>query len=119
MNVLHVRISTMEDIKKKLAQIDRSEDMNDLEDSSSCLNFLNYAEMHKILNPQRLAIVQTLAGNGFLSIREVSRRLGRDVQAVHRDITMLSNAGVIDKTQKGVSFPYDSIHFDFDIKVAA
>jgi predicted transcriptional regulator len=75
--------------------------------------------MYKVLAPSRLAIVKALAGQGTLSIREVSRRVGRDVQAVHRDVTTLINAGVIDKTEEGVLFPYERIHFNFDIYLTA
>jgi len=114
MNILHVRISSLDDIKSRFTQIDDRG-----EAPVPTLNFLDYSDMHKILSPSRLAIIKILAGNGALSIREVARRLGRDVQAVHRDITMLANAGVIDKTQQGVSFPYEGLHFDFDISIAA
>jgi len=114
MNILHVRISSIEDIKSRFTQI------SDYEKTPvPTLNFLNYSDMHKILSPARLAVIKTLAGNGDLSIREVARRLNRDVHAVHKDITMLEHAGVIDKTKQGISFPYDGLHFDFDISVAA
>jgi len=114
MNILHVRIASLEDIRSRLTKIENEEG-----DAAPCLNFLEYSDMHKILAPARLAIVKVLAGQGILSIREVARRLGRDIQAVHRDVTTLIQAGVIDKSEKGVSFPYDGLHFDFDIKVAA
>jgi len=114
MNILHVRLSSMEDIKLRFTQAGDHE-----KTPVPTLNFLDYNDMHKILSPSRLAIIKVLAGNRALSIREVARRLDRDVHAVHQDITMLSNAGVIDKTKQGVSFPYDGLHFDFDISVAA
>jgi predicted transcriptional regulator len=54
-----------------------------------------------------------------LAIREVARRVGRDVQAVHKDVTTLVNAGVRDRTDAGVEFPYGQLHFEFDVKAAA
>lgn len=75
--------------------------------------------MHRILAPSRLALVKTLAGQGALSIRELARRVGRDVQAVHRDVTTLINSGVIERSDKGVEFPYENIHFEFDVRAAA
>jgi predicted transcriptional regulator len=54
-----------------------------------------------------------------LSIREVARRVNRDVQAVHHDVTTLVNAGVIDRTENGIEFPYDRIHFEYDVSAAA
>ncbi|WP_425374741.1 helix-turn-helix domain-containing protein [Phyllobacterium myrsinacearum] len=83
------------------------------------VNFLSYDDMHRVLAPLRLAIVKALAGQGTLPIREVARRVNRDVQAVHRDITTLVNAGVINRADNGVSFPYERIHFEFDVSAAA
>ena len=83
------------------------------------LDFLSYDDMHRVLAPSRLTIVKALAGQGPLAIREVARRVERDVQAVHRDVTTLINAGVIDRTEKGIAFPYARIHVEFDVGVAA
>lgn len=83
------------------------------------VNFASYDDMHKVFAPSRLAIVKALAGQGTLSIREVARRVGRDVQAVHRDVTTLINAGVVDRRARGVEFPYDRLHFEFDVEAAA
>ena len=50
--------------------------------------------------------------------REVARRVGRDVKAVHGDVTALVQAGVIERSEAGVAFPYDEIHVDFVVKAA-
>lgn len=54
-----------------------------------------------------------------MSIREAARRVGRDFKAVHTDVTTLINAGVIDRDGGEIGLPYDRIHFEFDIAVAA
>lgn len=52
----------------------------------------------------------TLCGAGPVSIREASRRVGRDVKSVHGDITALVKAGVLERaTDGGVVFPYDAV----------
>ncbi|MEQ8282489.1 MAG: hypothetical protein RIC04_05680 [Parvibaculum sp.] len=56
---------------------------------------------------------------GARRVLSPARRIGRDVKAVHADITALINAGMIDRTEEGVSFPYDRIRLDVDIGVAA
>ena len=38
---------------------------------------------------------------------------------INRDVCTLINLGVIDRTESGIEFPYDRIHFDFDMSVAA
>jgi predicted transcriptional regulator len=73
----------------------------------------------KVLTAKRWNILKALTGAGPVSIREVARRVGRDVKAVHGDIHALLLAGVIDKTDDGkVIFPYDALHVDFMIKAA-
>ena len=85
----------------------------------SYLSFISVDLMWKILTPKRWEIIRAMTGAGPLSIREVARRLERDVKAVHGDVTALIKAGVINKTEDGkVEFPYDRVHVDFEIKAA-
>ena len=53
------------------------------------------------------------------TIREVARRVYRDLKAVHGDIQSLLAVGIIDKTDDGkVIFSYDALHMDFMLKAA-
>ena len=83
------------------------------------INFASVELMWRILNPKRTEILRAMTGQGPLSIREVARRVGRDVKAVHGDVHALLNAGVIDRSGKGVVFPYDGVHVDFMLGMAA
>lgn len=87
--------------------------------SKPAISFASWEVMHRVLAPNRLAIVQAMTGAGVLSIREVARRIGRDFKAVHSDITVLLEAGVVQREGRGVVFPYDNIHVEFDISTAA
>jgi predicted transcriptional regulator len=49
----------------------------------------------------------------------VARRVGRDVKAVHGDVTALLQAGILDQAEAGVAFPYDAVHVDFTLTRAA
>jgi predicted transcriptional regulator len=65
-------------------------------------------------------ILKAMTGAGQLGIREVSRKVGRDVSAVHRDLQTLIVAGIVDRTDDGkVVFPYDEIHVDFTLRGVA
>lgn len=119
MNTLTVRLGSMSDIRSRIVATSSKVLAGQPVDVRPTLNFGSYEDMHRVLAPSRLAIVKVLAGQGALSIREVARRVGRDVQAVHRDVTTLINAGVIDRTEGGVEFPYENIHFEFDVSAAA
>ncbi len=60
-----------------------------------------------------------MAGAGPLTIREVSRRVKRDVKSVHGDVQALLKAGVLDHAEDGrIVFPYDEIHVDFVVRAA-
>jgi predicted transcriptional regulator len=85
--------------------------------------FISFASadlLWKILTPKRWALLQTMAQQGPLAIREIARRTARDVRAVHSDIHALLRAGLIDRGEDGqVEFGYDSIHVDFVLRAAA
>jgi predicted transcriptional regulator len=119
MNTLNVRISDLAEVKSRFITAGKRALEGKVSPAEPSLNFASYDDMHRVFAPSRLAIVKALAGQGALSIREVARRVGRDIQAVHRDVTTLINSGVIDKSDQGIIFPYDRIHFDFDVSVAA
>jgi predicted transcriptional regulator len=75
--------------------------------------------LFKMLSGKRWELLNAMTGAGPMSIREVARRLERDVKAVHGDVTALINAGLLSKTDDGmIVFPYDAIHVDFMLKAA-
>lgn len=60
--------------------------------------------------PNRLALVQTLIGPGPITLHEAARRVGRNVRAVHSDVHMLLQAGVLRKDDRGrIEFPYNQL----------
>lgn len=117
MGVLNLHLSGMAEARLRFAAAIRSAEAGEGIEATPSIEFASYEDMHKVLTPVRLAIAKVLMGQGALPIREVARRLGRDVQAVHGDVTTLVNAGVIDRTADGIEFPYDGIHFDFVVSI--
>ena len=73
----------------------------------------------KVLTAKRWQLLKAMCGAGPLSIREAARRVGRDVKAVHTDITALLNAGVLDRGKDGRAiFPFDSVKVEFLLHAA-
>ena len=71
------------------------------------------------MTTKRWELVRALAGAGPLTIREVARRLDRDVKAVHGDVHALLNAGVLQKADDGlIVFPFDAIRVDVLLRAA-
>lgn len=83
------------------------------------ISFESPALLFKMLSGNRWELLKIMTGAGAISIREASRRLGRDVKAVHGDVQMLLNVGILQKTDKGqIEFPFDAIHVDFMLQAA-
>ena len=55
----------------------------------------------RVLTPKRWELLKALCGVGPISIREAARRVGRDVKAVHGDVTSLLNTGVLNRIDDG------------------
>ena len=73
----------------------------------------------KVLTSKRWDLLKTLCGAGPISIREAARRVGRDVKAVHGDVTALLDAGVINRDAGGgIEFPYESVKVEFLLRAA-
>jgi predicted transcriptional regulator len=83
------------------------------------ISFATPELLWRVLTAKRWQILRALCGAGPVSIREIARRVNRDVKAVHADITALLSAGVIDRTESGqVEFPYQVVKVQFELDAA-
>ena len=83
------------------------------------ISFESPTLLFKVLSGNRWELLETMTGAGPMSIREAARRLGRDVKAVHRDVHMLLDVGILQKTDKGqIKFPFDAVQVDFMLQAA-
>ncbi|QTR50050.1 HVO_A0114 family putative DNA-binding protein [Candidatus Thiothrix anitrata] len=74
----------------------------------------------KTFTLKRWDLIRAMTGAGAMAIRELARRLDRDVRAVHADVQELLTCGVLNKTAEGkIEFPYDAVHVDFMVTKAA
>jgi predicted transcriptional regulator len=84
------------------------------------ISFASVEMLWQTLTRKRWEILKAMTGQGAMAIREVARRVGRDVKAVHGDVNVLLNAGVLDRTKDGhVIFPFSAVHVDFTLTKAA
>jgi predicted transcriptional regulator len=83
------------------------------------ISFATPELLWKVLTAKRWEVLKAMAGQEPLTIREVARRVGRDVKAVHGDVHALINAGLVDRTETGrVAFPFDAIRVEFTLRAA-
>lgn len=86
---------------------------------SARISFTSPELLWKVLTAKRWELLKALRGAGPVSIREAARRVGRDVKAVHGDVTALLNAGVLDRAEGGgIVFPYDAVKVEFLLQAA-
>lgn len=72
-----------------------------------------------VLTAKRWELLKALSGVGPISIREAARRVGRDVKAVHGDVTALLKAGVLSRTADGrIEFPFETVKVEFVLQAA-
>lgn len=89
------------------------------EHHGSFITFETAELLWKVITPKRWDVLRALTAAGPLAIREIARRIGRDVKSVHGDIQALLKTGVVERTEDGrISFPYDEIHVDFVLRAA-
>ena len=76
----------------------------------SRLYFENLELLLKTLTPGRWALLKKLHTNGPMSVRALSRKLGRDYKNVHTDVRRLENIGLIGRTKNDkIKVPWDIV----------
>ena len=86
---------------------------------SARISFASPELLWQVLTAKRWELLKALCGAGPVSIREAARRVGRDVKAVHGDVTALLNAGVLDRTEEGnIVFPFEAVKVEFLLQAA-
>ncbi len=113
MRTVTLGVSSVEETRRRMAAAFSGEAQGEV------ISFASVELLWKVLTAKRWEILCAMTGQGELSFREIARRVGRDVKAVHRDATALINAGVLDRAPGGVVFPYDAVHVDFTLRKAA
>jgi predicted transcriptional regulator len=111
---LTIGVGTPDDAKARLKAAFRGK-----ADATSRYTFLSRDSLLRTLTANRWGLIEALTGAGPLGVRELARRVGRDVKGVHTDAQTLVLIGLIDKTDDGkLSFPYDAIRVEFMLKAA-
>ena len=113
MNAVTIGISSVEETRQRmLSAFDGTA-------QGAFIGFPTVALLWKVLTAKRWEILRAMTDAGPVTIREVARRVSRDVKTVHGDVHALLAAGVIDRSDDGrVVFPYDAVHVDFVLRAA-
>ena len=113
MRTVTLGVSSIEETQRQMTAAFRGEKVGEF------ISFATVELLWKVLTAKRWDILQTMTGQGEMTIREIARRVDRDVKAVHSDVQALLVAGVLDRADSGrVIFPYDVVHVDFTLHKA-
>ena len=113
MNTVTLPVVSRDDVNRRaLAAFEGQE-------QGSHISFASAELLWQTLTRKRWELLRAMTGQGAMSIREAARRVGRDIKAVHADVQALLNAGVLERTEEGIVFPYDAVHVDFMLTHAA
>ncbi len=113
MRTLTLGVSSIQSTQKQLAAAFRGEQAGEF------ISFASVELLWKVLTAKRWDILQAMTGQGEMTIREITRRVGRDVKAVHGDVQSLLSAGVIERAESGrVVFTYDAVRVEFTLQAA-
>ncbi len=114
MRTVTLDVSSRESTNRRFLRAFEGESQGDI------ISFESPALLFKVLSGKRWEVLNIMTGSGPMTIRELARRLGRDVKAVHGDVHALLNVGILQKTDAGqIVFPFDALHVDFMLKEAA
>ncbi|WP_256972175.1 HVO_A0114 family putative DNA-binding protein [Paraburkholderia caledonica] len=70
------------------------------------------ADLFHVLAGHRVELIIAMIGTGPLTIRELSRRVNRDVKGVHRDVHTLLDVHILERLESGFSLSYDAVRID-------
>ncbi len=113
MNSVTLEVSSREKIDNRFLRAFEGEPQGQF------ISFESPELLFKVISGKRWELLKIMTGAGPMTIREASRRMHRDVKAVHGDVHALLNAGLLQKTEKGqIVFPYDAVHVDFMLNAA-
>ena len=113
MNTVTFEVASLDDVRRRAAAAFAGEAQE------ARISFASAELLFETMTGKRWSIVRAMAGAGPMSIREVARRVNRDVKAVHGDVHALLNAGVLSREEDGrVVFPFDAVHVDVMVRAA-
>ena len=113
MKTVTLQIASLQEVKR------RAQDAFKGKKQGARISFTTPEVLFRLMTAKRWELIRAMAGAGPLTIREAARRVNRDVKAVHGDVHVLLNAGILQKTVAGlVIFPFDAIRVDVMLRAA-
>jgi len=117
-DTLRITIATAEDAFDEA--IEAAGAAEDGEQRDAVVSFETAAGIRKLLTDRRLELLRSLMGQPAESISGLADRLDRSYSAVHEDVAVLAEYGIVQYREAGSAkqpfVPYETIEFDVTIR---
>jgi len=111
---IHIGVEDAEQGFRRAIEAWRKAESGELEQAEIHLNFADFAMLSSVMTPRRLELMKALRQHGPLSVRALSKQLGRDYKNVHVDVKTLEDVGLIQRNEdKLLVAPWDVIDAHF------
>ncbi len=115
---VQIGIGTPDDMGRRFVAAWHRAQAGESEGSVEHITFDSLETLLRVLTPRRWDLLKTLRRGGGMSIRALSKTLGRDYKNVHSDVSALEAVGLIDRADNGlIRVPWDEI--DAHMQLAA
>ena len=110
-NTVTIGVASRDEIKARFTRA-----MTTGKGAAPFIGFVDERALWGTLTPLRWGILKVMTGAGPLALREIARRVGRDVRGVHSDVHSLLAVGLTECDEAGFRFPYDPVDVEFVLK---
>lgn len=107
-NKVHVRVGRLGDMGRRFVGAWHRAVAGERVDESH-ITFLDLQAMLETLSPRRLELLRHVRQHGAASVRELATALERDYKNVHQDVAVLEAAGLLVRTGRKLSAPWDEL----------
>lgn len=118
-DILRVTVDAFDTMREET--LDATEAITEGHAPPAVVSFASVAGLRKILTDRRIELLRALMGidGAAESITALAESLERDYRAVHDDVTMLADYGLLFVIEEGQSkrpyLPYKRIHLDIEL----
>lgn len=107
-NKVHVHVGRLGDMGRRFVGAwDRAVAGERVDESH--ITFLDLQAMLETLSPRRLELLRHVRQHGASNVRELATALERDYKNVHQDVAVLEAAGLLVRTGRKLSAPWDEL----------
>ena len=81
------------------------------------LSFESFGLMTTVLSDKRCELISSLVRQPAASVRALAAALDRDYKRVHEDVVLLTRYGLVERTKKGLTAPYDEFRYSGRVRL--